>query len=292
MERGIKGEFYPALGTPTGLNGELVKESFGRHIEMMIGSGASGLLCMGSMGKMESIKNSEYPKVAQKCVEIAAGRIPVMAGVMDCSVGRVLDRIAALNGVKIDGVVATAPYYCRVDADGIINFFKKLSEESKYPVYIYDLPSVTQSPITFRIMEAVEKMPNIRGIKTANISLISELVRNGKFEKNFSFYCSNLDLFDVAICSGIGKNLDGMFSCTPHNAKMMYGTDDRETISEHLNNILALRNLLIKENVFSSFSYAMELLGCPGDYGPDYAPAISDGLKGEISRLMKRLGEI
>ena len=52
----MKKEFYPALGTPTNLDGTLVKESFGRQIELMISSGAKGALCMGSMGNMASLK--------------------------------------------------------------------------------------------------------------------------------------------------------------------------------------------------------------------------------------------
>lgn len=53
--------FYPALGTPTGVGGTLVKDSFNRQVELMIEAGAQGVLCMGSMGKMETIRNKEYP---------------------------------------------------------------------------------------------------------------------------------------------------------------------------------------------------------------------------------------
>src|SRR5690606_23537998 len=100
---------------------------------------------------------------------------------------------------------------------------------------------------------------------------------------DFSVYYSNIDLFDVAIKAGVNKNLDGMFTCTPYNSQKMYAEQSSETeVSESLNNILKLRNLFIKENVLAAYSFAMELLKCPGNYHADYALPISGELKEEI----------
>ena len=291
----MKDGFYPALGTPTDGSGRLIVKSFRNQIDSMIGSGASGILCLGSMGKMASVRNNEYSNITKQCVAAVKGRIPVMVGVMDCSADRVLDRIDALDNIVIDGVVATSPFYSVLNAVKIKNFFKLLSEKSGYPVYIYDLPSVTQSPITGDILNYLMKLPNIKGVKTANINLILDLHRNGLVRNDFSVFYSGLDSFDAAIFSGIKKNLDGMFTCTPYNSKMMYAdieNNDHKKISYHLNNIITLRNIFLKESVMSAYSYSMGLLGCPGNYHPDYDMQISDNLKEEIYGFMKSIKEI
>ena len=291
----MKDGFYPALGTPTSDNGELIEDSYNKEIELMLEAGAQGVLCMGSMGKMAAIRNSEYPRIAKYCFKVISKRIPVMVGVMDCSASRVLDRIEALGNMNIDGVVATTPYYYKVGSDGITNFFKKLADHSKYPVYIYDLPSVTQSPITGDILKSLIGYPNIKGVKTANLNLILELYRNDWGKENFSVFYSGLDLFDVALNSGVGKNLDGMFTCTPYNSKNMYenmGQGNFREVSKHLNNILKLRNLFIKETVFPAYSYAMELIGCPGNYHNDYDRPVSKELREEVYTCMKAINEI
>lgn len=295
MKQKMEDGFYPALGTPTDYEGKLIVSSFQRQIELMLDANAKGLLCMGSMGKMVSIKDSEYPTIAKQCAAIVSRQIPVMVGVMDCSVSRIMDRIEALNNIKIDGVVATIPYYYKLNANEIINFFKLLSKKSKYPVYIYDLPSVTQSPITFEIVDALAGILNIKGLKTGNMTLICEMQRNNYRDDTFSVFYSGLDLFDVALYSGIRKNLDGMFTCTPFNSKKMYEDDAQSTskiTGRYLNNILRLRNLFLKESVFSAYSYAMGLLGCEGSYHSDYDLPISESLKGEIFELMKAINEI
>ncbi len=285
--------FYPALGTPTGVGGTLVKDSFNRQVELMIEAGAQGVLCMGSMGKMETIRNKEDPLVAKQCRDVVNNRIPVLVGVMDCSIDRVLDRMDALESIKLDGVVTTVPFYDPLDTRDIVNFFKTLSKNSRYPVYIYDLPSVTQTPITIRVLKELVKETNIRGIKTGNLKLILELCRGERLRDDFSIFYSNLDLFDVAIKSGVDRNLDGMFTCTPWNSKKMYETGrDDVSIARSLSNILKLRNLFLKGNVLSAYSHAMELLNCPGNYHPDYALPIPDELKEEITHLMKEIHEI
>lgn len=289
----MKDGFYPALGTPTNEGGELVKKSYGEEIELMLASGAVGLLCMGSMGNMASLKNSEYPKVAKVCVETVSRKIPVMVGVMDCSVSRVLDRIEALDDIKIEGVVATVPFYYKLSENAIVNFYSLLGKKSKYPVYIYDLPSVTQSPLTAGAMSALITIRNIKGMKTANMNLILDLYRKDAFRKDFQIFYSGLDTFDAAIKSGIKKNLDGMFTCTPYNSNRMYeNMNNSKAIAKHLNNIITLRNLFLKEEVFPAYSYAMELLGCPGNYHPDYSEPVSDKLKEEIFNYMRLIEEI
>ena len=291
----MKDGFYPALGTPTGANGRLVRSSFEKEINLMIDAGAQGLLCMGSMGRMESIPDKEYPLIAKACYEITSKRVPLMTGVMDCSVSRVLDRIQALGNLDIEGVVTTVPFYSRLNERNAINFFSLLAKSSRYPVYIYDLPSVTQFAVTENMLYALMKQPNIKGIKTANLQLISVLMRNLNLREDFSVLYSGLDLFDVAIRSGVTKNLDGMFTCTPYNSKMMYdgsAAKDHNRVSEHLNNILKLRNILLKEDIFQAYSYSMGLLGCPGDYHPDYCSPVSEAAKEEIRNCMKEIGEI
>ena len=290
MEKG----FYPALGTPIHLDGTLVKESFGRQIELMISSGAKGALCMGSMGNMASLRNSEYPGIAKYACDVVHHRIPLLVGVMDCSISRILDRIDTLKDLEIDGVVATVPFYSPLKPNEIVKFFSELARKSKFPVYIYDLPGVTQSPISVSQLESLINFKNIVGIKTGNLNLIMELYRHNLMTRDdFSVYYSNLDLFDVAIKAGVSRNLDGMFTCTPYNSQKMYAKQNSELeLFQSLNNILKLRNLFIKENVLAAYSYAMELLKCPGNYHADYALPISGELKEEIVDLMKNINEI
>ncbi|MFO7612033.1 MAG: dihydrodipicolinate synthase family protein, partial [Clostridia bacterium] len=201
----MKDGFFPALGTPLDREGTLNRTSFGKQIERMIDAGAAGLLCMGSMGNMVSIRDQDYPDIVEACVEAAAGRVPVMAGVMDNSVARVMDRIYSFGDIEIEGVVATTPFYYKSSPEQIVSFFEKLASESYYPVYIYDLPSVTQSPLDVVSLGALVGHGNIAGIKSANYELLKSFKEEGRFKKGFEVLFSGLDIFDKAIQNGLGK---------------------------------------------------------------------------------------
>jgi 4-hydroxy-tetrahydrodipicolinate synthase len=198
--------FYTALGTPLDENGDLIKQSFQRQIEDQIDAGASGLLVMGSMGMQCAVKNRQYSEVAKTAVQSAKGKCPVLVGVMDNSVARVMDRIDGLKDLSIDGVVSTTPFYYPEKQDAIINFFTEIADKSEFPLYMYDLPPVTQSPITLSIVTRLMNHFNVKGIKSGNIVLAREYSRVPEKPEDFAFIFSGLDVFDTAYKYGIQYN--------------------------------------------------------------------------------------
>lgn len=269
----MKTGFYPALGTPLDEEGKLISGSLKKHVKDQIVAGASGLLVMGSMGIEPYIRNSEYPKVAAAAVEAADGKCPVLVGVMDNSISRVKDRIKSLEGLKIDGVVVTTPYYYASSPAELKNYFETIAKSSPYPVFLYDLPVVTKVKITVETAEYLMSVDNIKGIKTGDIATARELIRSEKRRDDFSIMFSGLDVFDAAYKYGIKMNLDGMFSCTPTTAGKMYRAlenGDVDQAGKYLDDILKLRNTLVEVGVFSGFTYAMNILGYEGIFAPDY----------------------
>ena len=247
---------------------------------------------MGSMGIQSAIRNSEFPKVAKAAQEAVKGRVPLFVGVMDNSVMRVKDRIDSLDGLAIDGVVATTPFYSKCTDEEIISFFKGIASASPFPVYLYDLPVVTKLKITFEIVNEVSRCPNIVGIKTGDITLARRL----KIEKpEFHVLFSTIDLFDIANAFGIGKVLDGMFSCTPRNTQKMSKCFEQGNFAEggkYLNNILDLRDIMVRYGVMPCFTAAMNLLGCEGNFAQDYSGKINKSVFEIIKSKMKEIGEL
>jgi len=293
MERG----FYTALGTPLTENGDFCPQSMTLQIEQQIAAGASGLLVMGSMGQETYIKQSEYAKVAACSVEAAKGRVPVLVGVTDVSIHRVMDRVAALGDLSgIDGVVSTVPYYSGCTQEDIFCFYSAIADRASCPVYLYDLAVVTKTATSADTVKRLWKNPNIKGIKSGNLVTLRTLLHAQDRPENFSLMFSNIDEFDIAYPYGIDKNLDGMFSCTPKTAKMMYdalAAGNAATAAEALDRILSLRDLFISTGcLMMAYSHAMNLLGCGGCFGYDYHEDIPAQQKVWVAEAMKALGEI
>lgn len=287
----MKNGFYTALGTPFDDDGNFITGSFKRQIDDQIDAGASGLLVMGSMGLEPYIRSSEYIKVARASVEAAKGRCAILVGVMDTSINRVKDRIKDLDTLKIDGIVATVPYYYTLPQEEIREFFSGIAQFSRFPVYLYDLPVVTQTKISISTVESLMALENIRGIKTGDLATARTLFRSVMKTDSFDVFFSGLDVFDIAYGYGLKLNLDGMFGCTAAITSAMYKcleNKEFDLASRYLDEILLLRDTFAKIRIFTGYSYAMNLLGYEGTFAPDYSLKVNDTDKEIIRDCMKK----
>lgn len=291
----LKEGFYTALGTPLDDCGNIVADSLTRQIEQQIAAGASGLLFLGSMGIQCSVRSSQCKVGAQVVSQAVAGRVPLFVGVMDNGVERVLERIADLGNLPIDGVVLTTPYYFVCDRDSIVSYFTQIAARSPFPVYLYDLPSVTKNKITLDIVQRSLKGSNIRGIKTNDFILTRQLTLDTMHGADFNILFSGLDVFDEVWKCGIRRHLDGMFACTPGTTSKLYrALRENRTFdaSCYLNQILGLRDLMARFGIFPSFTFLMNALGCSGDFAPDYMPKVSEEAKPVLLKRLQELGEV
>ena len=289
----LKKGYYTALGTPLDEKGNILAEELIKHIEMQIEAKASGLLLMGSMGIEAAVKHSAYAEIVKIAVGAVNGRVPLFVGAMDNSIARVLERIELIKDYPVDGIVLTTPFYASTNEKNLVQFFTKIADQSPFPVYLYDLPTVTKQKITFGMIEKMADHPNIAGIKTADIPLCRLIQRS---YPEFEVLCSNLDAFDMVLNCGIDKVLDGMFSCMPVNSEKFIQAawdGDMEACGKYLDNILKLRNTFIAHGVLYSFTQAMHLLGFAGDFHYDY-DGVEDGgaAKAHVEAVMKEVGEL
>jgi len=291
----LKNGFYTALGTPLTEDGKIIEAALKKHIDQQIDAGASGLLLMGSMGIEASVPHSEYKKTVDIAIEANKGRVPLFVGAMDNSVARVRERLEMIGtGKKIDGIIVTVPFYAVPDEKTAICWFTQIANYSPYPIYLYDLPGVTQFRISMKVIDALIGHANIKGMKSANWELIKQIER--KYPgADFECLCSNLDIFDHINVLGIKKNLDGMFCCTPKNGKAMYeclNNGDIAGARRHLDNILLLRDTMLANGLMRCFTYCMKLLGIEGNFHEDYSAPAAEGAMDIMAETLKKIGEI
>lgn len=292
----MKPGFVPALGTPLDKDGNLVVESMIKHVNQMIDAGAVGLLCMGSMGKEAYIRDDVYPEVARVCVEAAAGRVPVFLGAMDTSLARVKQRLESVKDLDVAGFVFLSSYYSALNRTQMMNFFRGIAALTDKNILLYDLPVVTQSKITYdMVLELIETVPNFAGIKSADTVMFRKLKLNPDVPKDFIMVYSGLDMFDIAYKWGIDNCLDGMLSCTPKNSKLLFeamANNDYEAAAKYLDNIVALRDCFLANDLMPAFTVSMNLLGCDGDFGQDYNNPYTEQAYNNVKAEMIRIGEL
>jgi 4-hydroxy-tetrahydrodipicolinate synthase len=164
----------PALVTP--FSGDCVDEdSLRALVDWQISEGSNGLVPCGTTGESATMTHAEQRRVIEITVEVAAGRVPVIAGCGSNSVAVSLEHIRAAKDVGADAALVVMGYYNRPSQAGMIAAFRALSEASPLPIIVYNIPARAVIDISNDSMAEIAKLPNIVGVKdaTGNLGRVS-----------------------------------------------------------------------------------------------------------------------
>ncbi|MEA1013472.1 4-hydroxy-tetrahydrodipicolinate synthase [Sphingosinicella sp. LY1275] len=168
MER-ISGSI-PALVTP--FRDEAFDEAaFRSFVEWQISEGSHGLVPCGTTGESATMSAAEQQRVISVCVEVANGRVPVIAGCGSNSTAMVKEHMKAAEGAGADAALVVLPYYNRPNQEGIYAHFAALAEASALPIVVYNVPGRTVTDILPETLGRLAALPNIVAIKDASGNL-------------------------------------------------------------------------------------------------------------------------
>lgn len=153
-----------ALVTPLDDDGGLDTAALERMVERAIRFGACRVFPLGWTGEQPMLTDAVRTGMLRETARIAAGRLPVMAGVSEQSVPRVLAWAAVAREAGADVILATPPYSYPVPQDFVSEFFTRIARESGMPVVIYRNDEVSVS-VEVDTIEQLSRVPGIVGVK-------------------------------------------------------------------------------------------------------------------------------
>ncbi len=130
----------PPLITPLAEDGSVDLVSLEAMIERQIGGGVHGVFALGSSGDVAYLTDTQREQVLSFVVEKVAGRVPVIAGIIDITTNRVIDQARRAADLGVDGLVATAPMYILTNMEEVERHFRAIKAAVDLPLYAYDLP--------------------------------------------------------------------------------------------------------------------------------------------------------
>lgn len=164
-----------ALITPF-RDGQVDEKAFADLVDWQIKQGTNGLVPVGTTGESPTLTHDEHVRVVSLCIEVAAGRVPVMAGAGSNSTREAVALTEAAAEAGADAVLSVSPYYNKPNQEGLFQHFKAVAEASDLPVYLYNIPGRSIVEISVETMVRLrDACPNIAGVKdaTANMSRAS-----------------------------------------------------------------------------------------------------------------------
>ena len=163
----------PALVTP--FSGNCVDEDSLRDlVEWQIDEGSNALVPCGTTGEGATLSDDEHRRVIAITVEVARGRVPVIAG---CGSNNTAHAIALTRNAReagADAALHVPPYYNRPNQEGIYAHLAAVADLD-IPVVLYNVPSRTITDIAVETMAKLARLPNVVGVKdaTGNLARVS-----------------------------------------------------------------------------------------------------------------------
>lgn len=141
------------------------------QVEFQIAAGTRCLVPVGTTGESPTLSHEEHERVISEVVQIAAGRVKVMAGTGSNSTAEALrlTRWAAKEGA--DASLQVAPYYNKPTQEGFYQHFKAIAEDVSLPICIYNIPGRTGKNIEPETIARLAEISNITMVKEATGSL-------------------------------------------------------------------------------------------------------------------------
>jgi 4-hydroxy-tetrahydrodipicolinate synthase len=159
-----------ALITPF-KNGKVDEEAYAKLVDWQVKEGTKGLVPVGTTGESATLSHEEHRRVVEICIEVAAKRVPVIAGAGSNSTAEAIELARHAKKVKADGILVVCPYYNRPTQEGMYLHFKAIAEAVDIPLIIYNVPGRTVTDISVETLARLAKVKNIVGIKDATSNM-------------------------------------------------------------------------------------------------------------------------
>jgi len=163
----------PALVTPFAA-GRVNEAAFRGLVEWQIDEGSNALVPCGTTGEAATLSTEEHRRVIEIAVEVARGRVPVIAGCGSNNTAHAIELTKAAKAAGADAALHVPPYYNRPNQDGIYAHLAAVADLG-LPILLYNVPSRTITDISVETMARLSRLPNVIGVKdaTGNLARVS-----------------------------------------------------------------------------------------------------------------------
>jgi 4-hydroxy-tetrahydrodipicolinate synthase len=160
-----------ALATPMFGDGTIDEDSLQRLVDFHVENHTDAIVSVGTTGESATLDEAEHCHVVRRTVEMAAGRIPVIAGTGANSTREAIDLTRCAMEAGVDACLLVTPYYNKPTQEGLYLHFRAVAEAVPVPQILYNVPSRTACDMLPETVERLSTISNIVGIKEATGNL-------------------------------------------------------------------------------------------------------------------------
>src|SRR5690242_13628951 len=258
----LKGSLV-ALITPF-RGGAIDEKAFQDFVDWQIAQGTEGVVPCGTTGESPTLNHEEHNRVVELCIEVAKGKVPVIAGTGSNSTAEAIELTRHAKQAGADAALVVTPYYNKPTQDGLYRHFKAINDAVDLPVIIYNIPPRSVIDMSVATMARLAELPNILGVKDAT----ADLARPVRTRLAIGAQFCQLSGEDVTALPFLAQGGHGCISVTanvaPRLCSEMHDTWRKGDLAAALrinDRLMPLHDALFAETSPAPVKYAASLLG-------------------------------
>ncbi len=282
-----------ALVTPMRADGTVDEDAFATFVDWQVAQGTTGLVPVGTTGESPTLSHAEHRRVVEITIEVAAGRVPVIAGAGSNSTAEAVELTRHAKQAGADGVLVVTPYYNKPTQEGLFLHFSAVADAVDIPLIIYNIPGRSVVDMNVETMARLSSHRNIVGVKDATADLKRPLHTTAACGQDF-VQLSGEDHTALAFLAAGGH---GCISVTGNVAPALCGlmhaawaegrVADAMEIQQRL---LPVHDALFAETSPGPVKYAASLLGHGTDHCRLPLAPVAEATKAKVRAAMTQAG--
>lgn len=253
-----------ALITPFTADGAVDEKAFQDFVQWQIDQGTDGLVPVGTTGESPTLTHDEHKRVVELCIEVAKGKVPVIAGSGSNSTHETIDLTRSAEKAGADAALLVMPYYNKPSQEGMYQHFKAVHDATDIPLVIYNIPGRSVVDMSVETMARLAELPRIVGVKDATADLARPLKTRLAIKSDFC----QLSGEDATITAFLAQGGVGCISVTSNVAPALcarlhdaWQAGDYATVWDLRDRLMPLHDAMFCETSPAPVKYAASLLG-------------------------------
>src|SRR5258705_6215291 len=160
--------YIPDIPTPFDEHGAVDLAAFVKLCERQIDAGVSAILVSETGGEASTLTPAEQEGVIRAAVEVARGRVRVIAGAGSNSTSQAIELAQRAEAAGADAVLSVVPYYNKPMQAGIQAHFRAIAISTALPIILHDVPSRTLRELSDDTLLRLATSRHFIGLKDAN----------------------------------------------------------------------------------------------------------------------------
>jgi 4-hydroxy-tetrahydrodipicolinate synthase len=164
-----------ALITPMRVDGSVDEKAYAEFVDWQIKEGTHGVVPVGTTGESPTLSHEEHRRVVEIAIEVAGGRVPVIAGAGSNSTEEAIALTRHAKEAGADAALIVTPYYNKPTQEGMFLHYTAIADAVDLPIIIYNIPPRSVVDMSVETMARLAKHSNIIGVKDATANLTRPL---------------------------------------------------------------------------------------------------------------------